>query len=355
MRKIVFLDHYLNGGGAERVVATIIRMLSHQNIEIHLILTAKLGQLKFLIPENVIVHELNATSSKFALLRYIRTINKIKPNIVFSSLRRTSLIALISRYFTTNHRIIVRYPSMPFREQEEGWLTGPEKHLSRLFYPKADIVIAQTIEMKNELIFIFKIDPSLVKVLFNPIDENYIKRFANENGNPYNVLEKNIVASGRIGYLKGFDILLKAFVSVIKRYPKIKLNILGSDTYNEKQELIHFCEKNNLLDNVVFHGFIENPYPYYKYADLFVLSSRLEGMPNTIIESLLLGTPVVATRCVPIVDRIIDINNGFVVDINDSNEMCEKINEAIGNEYDFKYIVESNESWLKLFKDNKCK
>lgn len=68
-------------------------------------------------------------------------------------------------------------------------------------------------------------------------------------------------------------------------------------------------EKYGLQDCVKCVGFQNNPYVYIKYADCFVLSSRWEGLPNVMIESLYLGTPVAAFKCIPIIERI--ITNGI--------------------------------------------
>ena len=73
-------------------------------------------------------------------------------------------------------------------------------------------------------------------------------------------------------------------------------------------------------------GFQKNPYPYIKYADGLLLSSKWEGMPNVVIESLYLNTLVITTNSTPILkDLIVDGYNGYIVDDFDSNEFSQNI------------------------------
>ncbi len=81
----------------------------------------------------------------------------------------------------------------------------------------------------------------------------------------------------------------------------------------------------NLKDNVFLLGFQKNPYKYIKFANAFVLSSRWEGLPNVVLESLYVGTPVVATRVVEILDDlIVDGENGYLADVN-AGSIVEKL------------------------------
>ena len=81
------------------------------------------------------------------------------------------------------------------------------------------------------------------------------------------------------------------------------------------------------LSNVVtLPGFQSNPYPYFKFADLYILSSRFEGLPNTVLESLYLRTACVATRCIPFMADIIqEPDNGALVEVEDVESLAEKL------------------------------
>ena len=123
------------------------------------------------------------------------------------------------------------------------------------------------------------------------------------------------------------QINLQKFFPIINNQQFI-LHILGEDDNNGlyKQELISLSETLEIAENVVFHGFINNPFPYYKYADLFVLSSKWEGLPNVILEALFLKTPVVVTDCIPYFYEILEEGkNGFIVKYGDEQTFADRI------------------------------
>jgi glycosyltransferase involved in cell wall biosynthesis len=103
------------------------------------------------------------------------------------------------------------------------------------------------------------------------------------------------MAMGRLQREKAYDVLLRAFSSVLKTFPQAQLAILGEgplETQLKKQAV-----ELGVDHAVSFAGFQKNPWPYVKHADLFVLASRFEGLPNALLEALALGVPVVATDC----------------------------------------------------------
>jgi len=114
------------------------------------------------------------------------------------------------------------------------------------------------------------------------------------------------VASGRIREEKGYKFLLKSFMEVIKINPRYRLHILGGIGNGQyMEELKQFINDNGLQKYVLFLGFKINPFHYYKFADLFVLSSKWEGLPNVVLEALYLQTPVVVTACIPYFRKLI--------------------------------------------------
>src|SRR5262249_54323180 len=105
----------------------------------------------------------------------------------------------------------------------------------------------------------------------------------------------HVVAAGRLSPEKGFDILLAAMPAVRRRLPHTQLAILGDGPLLD--DLTLQAQKLDVMDAVTFKGFQQNPWPFFCHADLLVLSSRYEGLPNVLLEALALGTPVVAADC----------------------------------------------------------
>jgi len=129
-----------------------------------------------------------------------------------------------------------------------------------------------------------------------------------------------------MGIEKGFDVLIESFAKVVEKRSNFHLHILGRDVDGNLEKLEKQVAELGISENITFHGFQKNPYPFYKFCDLFVLSSRREGLPNVVLECQYLGKPVVATRCIPAIERLIDDGrNGFVVDVEDVDQMADAI------------------------------
>ncbi len=143
---------------------------------------------------------------------------------------------------------------------------------------------------------------------------------------------------GRLTYQKGFDILLKSISIVRELYPNVFLTIVGDGEL--RNYLIRLSNDLNIQNSVNFVGFQNNPYPYIKYSDLYVLSSRWEGFPNTLLEAITLNKKVVSTNCKSGTFEILnDYENGIIVKTDDPVSLAEGIISSIKKEikYSEKY------------------
>ena len=355
--KILFVLPNLMAGGAERVTLNIIRQLESSQFEIYLLLINDYGEYKNLIPPNVKILNLNKSKTIYSVMSFIKVISKIKPEIIFSSLNRTSILTLFSKLFYSKSLIIIREPNMPSKELNN--LPLLTKLLTKKLYKYASIVIAQTDEMREEILNSFhSLDKNNVLTINNPIDKEYINSSINNNLSPYKKIKnlKNILAIGSLTKRKGFDILLNAFKLVLEKKPNINLYILGKG--EEKKELLNLAKKLGIENKIKFEGFQSNPYIYLKHADLFVLSSRYEGLPNVVLEALYIKTPVVITNCVPFISNIV-VNSkmGYVVEVENIEDMAEKIEKSLEKDYSQieqyeQFNFDFNNFFFNLYKRN---
>jgi glycosyltransferase involved in cell wall biosynthesis len=109
----------------------------------------------------------------------------------------------------------------------------------------------------------------------------------------------------------------------------------GDDKY--RNYLIDLCNTLELDTHVHFIGNKINPYPYYKFCDLFVLSSRWEGLPNVILELIHFNKPIVSTDCVPVIKRIIGPNNGVLVNTDDIDSLAQGILIGLDSKTNYLY------------------
>lgn len=326
--KILFVIPTLNGGGAERVFVNYIRSLNIERFDISLLLINKTGEFLKFIPKYVKIVDIGKNKTRYGFFKLLKSVKNINPELIVSTTNRMNILILIVSLFVTNIIKICLYePSMPRAQFGEKYLPRYYLLLMKILYRHSDYIIAQTNEMKNEISDYYFVKKEKIFVTSNPMDTKLIDEQASQYENPYDKSNINVVASGRISEEKGFDFLLRSFVKVVEKNKKFKLYILGNVSnksyLNKLQNIIKKCD---LTNHVQFVGFKLNPFPYYKHADLFVLSSKWEGLPNVVLEALYLQTPVVVTDCIPYFKKLIcEGKNGYIVKFGDKQDLAEKI------------------------------
>lgn len=165
-----------------------------------------------------------------------------------------------------------------------------------LGYKKVDLLICQTDFMKNQLLEGFPklAESTNITVIPNPIDFSIISESEN-NPLKEKLPPMYIVSAGRLIPEKGYDILINAFSLLKPDYPRLKLIILGEGIL--KGELLAQAIQLNLEKDIIFRGFVENVYPFFKYAEACVVSSRIEGFPNVLLQMMSQNSQVVSTTC----------------------------------------------------------
>ena len=328
MKKVILFVHN-SVGGAERMTVLIGRMLSSNGFEVSFYVVNQghpTSNITDFIPKVFNVVSI-PESNPIKLIKRIYSILKVvKPNYVFSSALLINDKILPLRWLFPKIKFIIRCENYLYT------FSTKQKVVIALLYRLADNIIAQTQEMKDELVEESKIKASKIVVLENPIDTKRIIDGTKDGVNPYQEIDKKIiVASGRICYQKGFDLLVEAFSLLCKEREDVLLFILGDDSNKEEfKKVSDIALKYGILVKISFMGFKTNPYPYIKYADCFALSSRWEGLPNVLIESLYLGTPVAAMACIPIIRRIISEGvDGFTADKEDVEGFAAAINNTL--------------------------
>jgi glycosyltransferase involved in cell wall biosynthesis len=216
---------------------------------------------------------------------------------------------------------------MPSAQFGEKYFPQYYKWLMKLLYKYADYIIAQTPDMKIEIEKYYSSPKNQIIVTINPIDIALINEQISDAINPYDDNYINIIVSGRISEEKGQVFVLKSFVNVVKQNPNFKLHLLGNiSNQSYYQKVKNIILNNNIENNVEFISFKINPFPYYKFADLLVLPSKWEGLPNVVLEALYLQTPVVVTDCIPFFNELLSIGeNGFIVKYGDESDLADKI------------------------------
>ena len=184
--------------------------------------------------------------------------------------------------------------------------------------------------------------PSLTgKLVVNPnlLPVETIKKKAGESD------DKNLVhfvTVGRVDYQKGYDRLFDILESLIENGYRFYWTIVGDG--EDYQQLSKRVLDSKLEPYVRMIGARSNPFPYVKKADVFALVSRYEGLPNTIYEAMILGTPVIATNVGGVSSQIEDNVNGWIVE-NTSEAIYAGIENILKHPEQIRRFKESLESY----------
>jgi glycosyltransferase involved in cell wall biosynthesis len=324
-KKIVFILATLRGGGAERVSVNYIRQLDSRQYVITLVTFESSPDLLSVIPSNVKIIDLSTVTVQRSFLPLLKLLRRIKPDIIFTTHYWVAVLVMIIRIVLPKCYHIARMQNTPSLEKKYAAYNSLYAKLFSAGFKSANIVIAQTEDMKTDAVKIFRLNSNRIVVQYNPIDGGYINEMLKNAQSPFPENSIAAIASGRLSFQKAFDVLIKAVPRVIEKYPAFVLYILGKDS-GEGEKLAKLVYDLKLEAHVSFQGFVENPYPYYKYCNLFILSSRYEGFPNVLIENYYLNTPIVSTPCVPVIEKLVsDGQNGFLCKIDDPYSLSDAI------------------------------
>jgi glycosyltransferase involved in cell wall biosynthesis len=301
--KISFLLPSLGGGGAEKVVVNLVNELcKDEKIAVDLVLGNAVGDYIELVNNKVNIIDLEAPRMYKSILKLKNYLKKNSPDILISGIDYVNVIALLARklsgvktkIFVTEHNTLSQ-----IMKNNKSIKTSILVNAMKIFYKEADKIIAVSHGVATDLSDILGLKKDAIQVIYNPvINENIIKKSYEEVShnwlNNTDSQSQVLLAIGRLTQQKDFLTLIEAF-NLLKDDNNAKLIILGEgEMRNTLQSKI---DSLNLTDRIVLQGFSDNPYAFMRKIDLFVLSSKWEGLPTVLIEALACGAQVVSTDC----------------------------------------------------------
>ena len=160
-------------------------------------------------------------------------------------------------------------------------------------------LIAVTDQIRVDLIRKMGVEDSRVIVIPNGIDLEHVRQFGEGSlDHPWFAAGEPpvVLGVGRLVPQKNFRLLFKSF-AIARSHLAMRLVILGDGPPGHRDQLISLAREWGVSEHVWFAGYVPNPFPYYRSAGLFVLSSIWEGMSNVLLEAMASGCPVVSVRC----------------------------------------------------------
>lgn len=295
-RKVLFLVFSLGRGGAERVFSILLRQMDRVCFELHLAVLQPDGQYMGDIPDDVVLHNLNVSRVRYAVPAIVRLVRKVRPQVVIATLPAMNMGLIIARPLLPRRtRIMIRQTAIAsalvLDEAHPRLWTWLHRHLCK----RADRIICPSDAVVKDMVEHFGVPREKIVRIYNPVDVARVQALAGLGDNPFSGSGPQLVAAGRLSREKGFDILLDAMPEVLRHLPNAQLSVLGEGSL--LAELKQRAQRLGVAEQVHLLGFQSNPWRFMRHADLFVLPSRQEGMPNAVLEALALGKQVVATDC----------------------------------------------------------
>ena len=193
-------------------------------------------------------------------------------------LRIGNVFSILQKNYTRSKYLLVPFPS-------------------KLLYKKADGYIAVSEGVAEDAAKTFNIPRERIPVIFTPKNISLLRTRSRQlPEHPWfkDGSDPLIVFVGRLRKQKDIPTLLRAF-QIVRQSQNTRLIICGIG--REEQRLKEIATDLRITDNISFVGFVENPYAYMGHADIYVLSSLWEGLPNSLIEALVCGIAVIAADC----------------------------------------------------------
>ena len=317
--RVLFAARDLSGGGAERSLINTVRFLDRSRFEPAISVWRDVRD--YPVPEDVPVFNLKAFGrgrTPLVIVRTAQLLRRWRPQVVFSFMGFPSLVTglgvklsqLKCAWFTSIQSVLsVEFGRLP------GWFCRPI-----LTWANGNIVISRGIQESLESVF--GVPRDKIITIPNPIS------FADfpaggGGGAPRTDGKYRLITMGRLVEEKDHATLIRAFAKVRQR-AEAELVILGEGPLRGSLESL--CSQLNVAADVRMPGFSKNPVEDLRRADLFVLSSVVEGLGMALIEAMGAGLPAVSTNC-PFGPREIIQNKktGLLVGVGDSDALADAI------------------------------
>ena len=342
-KKLIIFMPSVEGGGVEKNFFIISNYLATKLDKVYLItaennLSKKIKNIKIVYPRS------NFWRNKARFRKYIICVFLLikillkNRNILVFTFQANLYAILVCKLFRI--KVISRSNSSP-----SGWSKNFIKnYIYKVGLNLADTIIVNSIEFKQEMKKKFSINATHI---YNPLNKNEIMKLSKKkvkNFFPKKTLK--IISVGRLVDQKNQLTILKA-INIIKNLYPVRVVLIGRgiDLYKIKDYI-----KSKKLSKIVKIFYTSNPFPYIKQADLFILSSKYEGLPNVLLESIVLKKMIISSACPTGPKEILlDGKAGLLFKVGNYIELSQKIIFYIKNKTKCKKILDTSINNLNRF------
>ncbi len=328
-KEIIIFMPTINGGGVEKNFFLITNYLSTKFSKISVISLSSEQKKKlkpgiqFISINNSLIKYLGRRTKFIICLLLLSKSIFFNKNITVFCFQGLAYCTILCKIFFT--KIVIRSNSSP-----SGWSQNFfKKILYKLIYNMADKIIVNSLDFQKELKKKFNLNSQCI---YNPLNKKEIIKKSKEKIKIkfYKKNDFKIISVARFSEQKDHFCLIKSINLLKKKYKNIKVLLIGSG--EKKQKIKNLIDMLKLDKHFKLLGFKKNPYPYIKKSDIFVLSTKFEGLPNVLLEAITLNKLVISSNCPTGPSEILDNGNGgLLFKVKDHKQLSQKIIFAIKN------------------------
>ena len=286
----------LEHGGAERVTVNLANAALRAGDRPYILLTDRRGPLAAQLDPSIPVTVLDQRRVRSALPDIVRTVRRDRPDVVVSTHTHVNLALCAARLLLPRPTGLVIREPIHAPKLLLGRSTRGRRIAQRILYRRSDLVLATSEPMLDDL---RRLTGARVELLHNPVDvaglrEDAARAIAGGGAGAGSTEPdgRHFISVSRLTVQKSLPALVRAFAAGSS--PTDRLTLVGEGPL--RAEIESLAREHGLEDRVELIGFRARPWEQVATADALVLASRDEGMPNAVLESLAVGTPVIATE-----------------------------------------------------------
>lgn len=285
MKKVVLTIPDFCTGGAEKMVAELAAGIDKNKFEVTVIVIRKPlnNAIEDSIGDNVNIVYLNKEMGFDikTLFECNKVLSKIKPDIIHTHIQSFMYCLLYIMF----HKVKMLHTIHNIPEEESKGIR--RKILKILFKTKKAIPVGISDKITEKTNLLYQV--SNTETVYNPVDENIFYPVADRKIESSHI---RFISVGRLVEQKNFELLIDSFAEFASVYTDVTLDILGDGPlYEELNKKIHMTGSNNIH----LCGNKTNIADYLRNADVFILTSKFEGLPMTILEAMAVGLPIICT------------------------------------------------------------
>lgn len=335
--RIALILSSLGMGGTQRVMVHLAKGFVKEGFIVDVVAVKACGPFLKMLPDEINLIDLRARRTLFAIPALIRYLRKNHPDAILSGLTHINIAAIIALFLSgINARLVV---------SERNNLTQKKIHAAKLwdrflyaiitiFYPFADMTVAVSQDVADDLARSARLDPKKITMIYNPIPVDEVRAASEEKIiHPWFSSRSIpvILAVGRFHKQKDYPTLINAFNILRSRTPA-RLMILGEG--KERPAIENLALDSPYSDDIRLMGNIDNPFPYMANASVFVLPSAWEGFGMVLVEALACGVTIVSTDCHSGPSEILENGKyGRLVPVGDSQALAEAIELSLDHPF----------------------